>query len=130
MHETVLPESAARAEAEQSIDTHARLQVIMNVRRKSTVGWSIHNVLLDFTGGFLSVAQLLMQCAVQHDWTQIAGNPVKFGLGFVSLFFDVIFMAQHYIIYDAAGDGEGESGPGPNAGTLCLVSRPVLSLRI
>lgn len=75
------------------------VQVVMNIRRRSTVGWSIHNVLLDFTGGTTSLVQLLLQCAVQSDWSQIAGNPVKFGLGFISLFFDVTFMIQHYVIY-------------------------------
>ena len=71
----------------------------MNFKRKSTVGWSIQNVLLDFTGGSLSVAQLCLQCAVRSDWTQISGNPVKFGLGFVSMLFDIGFMVQHYGLY-------------------------------
>ena len=30
----------------------------MNYRRKSTVGWSIGNILLDFTGGSLSILQV------------------------------------------------------------------------
>lgn len=33
----------------------------MNYKRKSTVGWSIGNVLLDFTGGFLSIVQMFLQ---------------------------------------------------------------------
>lgn len=33
-------------------------QVILNYRRKSTVGWSIWNILLDFTGGILSDLQV------------------------------------------------------------------------
>lgn len=47
-----------------------------------------------------------MQCVVLDDWQQIAGNPVKFGLGFVSLSFDIVFMLQHYVLYysDGAGD--------------------------
>ena len=32
----------------------------MNYRRKSTDGWSIGNVLLDFTGGSLSMLQLFL----------------------------------------------------------------------
>jgi len=32
----------------------------MNYRRKSTVGWSIGNVLLDFTGGALSILQMFL----------------------------------------------------------------------
>lgn len=70
-----------------------------NQARRSTAGWSITNVLLDFTGGTLSLAQLLMQCSVLNDWSQVLGNPVKFGLGFVSLSFDTVFMAQHWILF-------------------------------
>ena len=29
----------------------------------------------------------------------MAGDPVKFGLGFASMFFDIIFMAQHYLCF-------------------------------
>lgn len=43
-------------------------QVVLNCRRRSTEGWTIHNVLLDFTGGALSLGQLLMDCAVSGDW--------------------------------------------------------------
>jgi len=32
----------------------------MNYRRKSTVGWSIYNILLDFTGGILSILQMIL----------------------------------------------------------------------
>lgn len=32
----------------------------LNFRRKSTVGWSIGNVLLDFTGGSLSILQMFL----------------------------------------------------------------------
>jgi len=32
----------------------------MNFRRKSTVGWSIGNILLDFTGGILSITQMFL----------------------------------------------------------------------
>lgn len=35
-------------------------QAVMNYRRKSTVGWSIGNILLDFTGGTLSMLQMLL----------------------------------------------------------------------
>jgi cystinosin len=84
---------------------------MLNVQRQSTVGWSITNVILDFMGGSMSLLQLLLQCWVLNDWSQIAGNPVKFGLGFVSLSFDIIFMVQHFILYsdadaDAAQDDD------------------------
>ena len=35
-------------------------QAVMNCRRRSTVGWSIGNVLLDFTGGALSILQMFL----------------------------------------------------------------------
>jgi len=36
------------------------MQALMNFRRKSTVGWSIGNILLDFTGGILSMMQMFL----------------------------------------------------------------------
>ncbi|KAF9981547.1 hypothetical protein BGZ65_003816 [Modicella reniformis] len=74
-------------------------QVYLNYSTQSTVGWSIHNILLDFTGGTLSVAQLVLDAYISGNWSGISGDPVKFGLGFVSIFFDLIFMTQHYILY-------------------------------
>ena len=35
-------------------------QAYLNFRRKSTFGWSIGNILLDFTGGFLSIGQMFV----------------------------------------------------------------------
>ena len=35
-------------------------QAYMNFRRKSTSGWSIGNVILDFTGGSLSILQMFL----------------------------------------------------------------------
>ena len=32
-------------------------------------------------------------------WAGITGDPVKFGLGFVSIVFDTIFIIQHYVLY-------------------------------
>ncbi|VDM26960.1 unnamed protein product, partial [Toxocara canis] len=74
-------------------------QAFFNFRRKSTVGWSIGNVLLDFLGGSMDICQMILQGANTDDWSAFYGNPVKFGLGLVSMFFDVIFMIQHYVLY-------------------------------
>jgi LCT (Lysosomal Cystine Transporter) family transporter len=74
-------------------------QVILNVRRKSTIGWSIGNVLLDFTGGSMDITQMVLQASNTDDWSGFYGNPVKFGLGLVSMIFDIVFMIQHYILY-------------------------------
>jgi cystinosin len=74
-------------------------QVVLNYQRKSTVGWSIWQILLDFGGGVLSTSQLVLDCANLGDFTGITGNIAKFCLGFVSIVFDIIFFFQHYILY-------------------------------
>ncbi|CAG8533779.1 3488_t:CDS:2 [Paraglomus brasilianum] len=79
-------------------------QAYINYKRKSTVGWSIHNIALDFTGGTLSLLQLILDAYLADDWSGISGDPVKFGLGSVSLTFDLLFMGQHYILYRDRND--------------------------
>ncbi|CAG8450083.1 510_t:CDS:2 [Funneliformis mosseae] len=85
-------------------------QAYLNFRRKSTLGWSIHNILLDFTGGILSIFQLVLDAYLQDNWDGISGaRPRKIlifplysfdsGLGFLSVAFDLLFMTQHYILY-------------------------------
>lgn len=74
-------------------------QAYMNYVRKSTDGWSIGNILCDFTGGFLSVIQMFILAYNNDDWSSIFGDPTKFGLGFFSVLFDVLFMVQHYCLY-------------------------------
>lgn len=74
-------------------------QAYYNYRRKSTSGWSIGNILLDFTGGALSIAQMIIISYNYNDWGSIFGDPTKFGLGLFSIIFDVFFMVQHYILY-------------------------------
>jgi cystinosin len=55
---------------------------------------------LDFEGGILSVAQIVIDAVVCNDWSPIVGNPAKFSLGCSSMVFDVIFIVQHYVLYD------------------------------
>ncbi|XP_026292971.2 cystinosin homolog isoform X2 [Frankliniella occidentalis] len=74
-------------------------QAFMNYRRQSTVGWSIGNILCDFTGGLLSVLQMVLDAYNYNDWISIFGSPTKFGLGLISIIFDIFFMVQHYILY-------------------------------
>ncbi|CAF0965603.1 unnamed protein product [Rotaria sordida] len=78
-------------------------QAWMNYRRKSTEGWSIGNILLDFTGGVLSVLQMFFLATNYNDWSSIFGSPTKFALGFFSVLFDVLFIVQHYILYRTNG---------------------------
>ncbi|EPZ34742.1 Lysosomal cystine transporter domain-containing protein [Rozella allomycis CSF55] len=74
-------------------------QVYLNYKRKSTEGWSVENIILDFIGGTFSTAQIILDSFMSHDWTSILGHPVKFGLGMLSLIFDVVFAIQHFYLY-------------------------------
>ena len=80
----------------------------MNYKRKSTVGWSIINILLDFTGGSLSLLQMFLLAYNFNDWSSIFGSPTKFGLGFFSIIFDIVFIIQHYVLYRHAKNGYEE----------------------
>jgi cystinosin len=89
-------------------------QVLTNYRNHSTHGWSIAQIILDIIGGILSLTQLGIDSYLQHDWSGITGNPVKLSLGNVSIFFDVIFMFQHYCLYrgqKGKAFAEGEEAP-------------------
>jgi cystinosin len=86
-------------------------QVLTNHRNRSTEGWSIAQILLDFVGGILSILQLGIDSYLQRDWSGITGNPVKLALGNISIFFDIIFIVQHYYMFPSKrGKGltEGE----------------------
>uniref|UniRef100_A0A7S3EDW9 Cystinosin n=1 Tax=Rhodosorus marinus TaxID=101924 RepID=A0A7S3EDW9_9RHOD len=74
-------------------------QVLLNHSRRSTVGWNVWNVILDFTGGTLSMLQVVIDGFLREDWSSVLDNPVKFLLGFTSIGFDVVFLLQHYVLY-------------------------------
>lgn len=74
-------------------------QVFLNMHRRSTVGWSIWNIILDFAGGTLSIMQIIIDGLSAGNWTPVTENPVKFLLGSTSMFFDVIFFYQHFVLY-------------------------------
>lgn len=40
-----------------------------------------------------------MEAFVKVDMSAISGDPVKFGLGLVTVIFDIMFMIQHYSLY-------------------------------
>ncbi|CAL3969302.1 unnamed protein product [Diplocarpon coronariae] len=88
-------------------------QVLTNYKNKSTHGWSIAQILLDYVGGILSILQLGIDSYLQGDWSGITGNPVKLALGNISIFFDIIFIVQHYILYPqrAKNVEDGEADP-------------------
>jgi cystinosin len=79
-------------------------QVYLNYKRQSTVGWSLANVLLDLTGGTLSLAQMWIDaaCLGQSLFGGEAFNIVKFILSIMSIIFDTIFLIQHYVLYGDA----------------------------
>ena len=83
-------------------------QLLANWRNGSTRGWSIWQILLDYAGGVLSIAQQGVDSYLQRDWSGITGNPVKFALGNASLVYDVLFMVQHYVLYPGKDKDGGE----------------------
>lgn len=91
-------------------------QAYMNYRRRSTVGWSIGNVLLDFTGGTLSILQMILQSYNNDQWRLVFGNPTKFGLGLFSVLFDLLFIAQHYCLYRNTSEYQEVPAEEPNPG--------------
>uniref|UniRef100_A0A5K3FM58 Cystinosin homolog n=2 Tax=Mesocestoides corti TaxID=53468 RepID=A0A5K3FM58_MESCO len=78
-------------------------QVALNCRRRSTVGWSLGNVVCDFVGGVLSVFQMFLIAYNRDDWTSVIGSPTKLILGLISVGFDCIFFGQHHC-YGSSGD--------------------------
>ncbi|XP_010528197.1 PREDICTED: cystinosin homolog [Tarenaya hassleriana] len=74
-------------------------QARMNFIRKSTVGFSIGNILLDFVGGLANYLQMALQSIDQNSWVNFYGNIGKTLLSLISVFFDILFMCQHYILY-------------------------------
>ena len=69
-------------------------QVYLNWKRKSTVGWSLANVMLDLTGGLLSFLQIVIDSAVLGNsmFGGEAFNVVKFALSVFAIIFDTIFL--------------------------------------
>eukprot|EP01126_Amoeba_proteus_P024897 TRINITY_DN2496_c0_g1_i1.p1 TRINITY_DN2496_c0_g1~~TRINITY_DN2496_c0_g1_i1.p1 ORF type:complete len:121 (-),score=17.25 TRINITY_DN2496_c0_g1_i1:245-607(-) len=74
-------------------------QAYYNYQRRSTLGWSIGNVLLDLTGGLLSFAQQFVDATISDSWTTFTGDPAKVALSAISVCFDVLFIIQHYCLY-------------------------------
>lgn len=98
-------------------------QAWLNYQRQSTVGWSIVTILLDLTGGILSLLQLVLDSSLQNDWSGITGNPVKLLLGNVTILFDFIFVVQHYILYRNPSGKTKQSCEGDGVTTPLLGDR-------
>ena len=74
-------------------------QAWANYRHKSTRGWSVDNIQLDLGGGLSSLLQIVLVAHNSRDWDSLTGNPTKLGLAGVSLVFDFLFLAQHFVLY-------------------------------
>ncbi|KAK4272154.1 hypothetical protein QN277_020745 [Acacia crassicarpa] len=74
-------------------------QAFMNFSRKSTDGFCIGNILIDFFGGIANLGQMVVQSVDQGSWNNFSGNIGKVLLSMVSAFYDIIFMCQHFVFY-------------------------------
>ena len=85
-------------------------QAVHNMRRQSTDGWSVGSVLGDTTGGVFSLAQQATRCVQLGSWAPLVGNVAKLGLAAVSLFFDALFLVQHFWWYAGRSPMGGGAG--------------------
>ncbi|XP_076033306.1 cystinosin homolog [Oratosquilla oratoria] len=74
-------------------------QLFLNYKNKSTAGWSIWGVTLDFTGGLFSLIQMFLLAANYDNWTSILTDPAKLGLGLLAIFYNILFFVQHFCLY-------------------------------
>jgi len=79
-------------------------QAYINFKRKSTIGWSIENILLDISGGILSFLQMFLDALNTGNWEVLYGGGAKLGLSIISIAFDVFFIVQHYCLYNNSAD--------------------------
>ncbi|KAK8375272.1 hypothetical protein O3P69_020326 [Scylla paramamosain] len=91
-------------------------QLWVNYKGRSTAGWSIYQVILDFTGGMLSLVQMFMLSGNYGDWLSLLTDPAKLGLGLLSIMFNILFFIQHYCLYrtppsSAVRELKGKDGP-------------------
>eukprot|EP00271_Cylindrocystis_brebissonii_P006825 TRINITY_DN19655_c0_g1_i1.p1 TRINITY_DN19655_c0_g1~~TRINITY_DN19655_c0_g1_i1.p1 ORF type:complete len:285 (-),score=29.50 TRINITY_DN19655_c0_g1_i1:328-1182(-) len=90
-------------------------QAWFNFVRRSTLGWSIGNILLDITGGLGALLQMVLQAWDQKSSEIFFGNPGKLCLSLETIAFDTLFIVQHYILYPekllSTGNGSSETEP-------------------
>ena len=67
--------------------------VYWNWKRKSTKGWSIFNIILDLVGATFSIASGSL--SVSNGL-----NITKMVLAILTVFYDIIFVIQHYCLYN------------------------------
>ncbi|CAI5530944.1 unnamed protein product [Closterium sp. Naga37s-1] len=74
-------------------------QAWFNWQRRSTVGWSISNVLMDLTGGTASLLMMFVQSIDQSSFVNFTGNAGKLALSGETIAFDIVFAVQHYVLF-------------------------------
>ncbi|XP_027923327.1 cystinosin homolog isoform X2 [Vigna unguiculata] len=74
-------------------------QTLLNFLRKSTNGFSIGTVLLDFSGGVFNYSQMAVQSIDQGSWVNFYGNIGKVLISLVTISYDSILICQHYVLY-------------------------------
>ncbi|KAH3664288.1 hypothetical protein OGAPHI_004640 [Ogataea philodendri] len=74
-------------------------QVLYNYNRKSTHGWPIQMVWLDFAGSLFSFAQLALDAYIAGDIRAIFNNLPKLLLSMEVALADFVFFVQHYLLY-------------------------------
>jgi cystinosin len=71
-------------------------QIYYNFKRKSTKGWSIQAMVMDFLGGLFSLIALLLELYVNP---KLHINKTKLFLSVISMIYDVTYIIQHYVLY-------------------------------
>nr|XP_053631522.1 cystinosin homolog [Cherax quadricarinatus]XP_053631523.1 cystinosin homolog [Cherax quadricarinatus] len=71
-------------------------QLYVNYKNQSTKGYSMTGIALDFLGGVMSLAQMFILADNCNDWISTFTDFSKFGLGIITILFDVLYFGQHY----------------------------------
>lgn len=99
-------------------------QAVMNCMRRRTDGFSIGMVFFDFSGGLSNYAQMVTQSIDQNSWVNFSGNIGKVLLSLVSMFFDIVFMSQHFLLYHSKMAASTPSSKLNNTVTEPLIMSP------
>ena len=103
-------------------------QVVLNWRRGCTVGFHVLGVTLDLTGSVMSLIQLSIDCAIVGSFSLVVGDPVKFGLGLMTMVFDVVLIAQHVYFSNSHAGLEIPSSASSENSSLCFRNDIVMSV--
>ena len=76
-------------------------QIYLNKERETTEGFSIENIILDLTGGSLSLLQVILEIVKEtgRSFFDDRTNIPKIGLSVVVIFFDFVLIYQHYFVF-------------------------------